>query len=111
MLGGLAVWIVLLVIYAATDFMKEAEPWSGVWIALIGGGLVVVSGISCRMARGPRVGNIVRTVLLLIMAAVTYWVVGATGAAILLGGALVTGLMALFPPACETDDATPATVE
>jgi hypothetical protein len=47
------------------------------------------------MAQGPAVGQVVRTGVLLVIGALTYWKVGAKPAAVFLCGALVLGVLAV----------------
>jgi hypothetical protein len=64
--------------------------------SVVAGGLIALSGILCTFAGGPRLGNIVRTSLLLVLAAITYWQVQTTAALILLAAACVTGLLTVL---------------
>jgi hypothetical protein len=99
MLLGIAVWVALLVASGSGDWVAEYAPWSELAVGLTAGGTVVFSGVSCRRVGGPRIGQIVRTGLLLVMAGVTYFVIGSVAATVLAACSLATAAMALASPA------------
>lgn len=95
MLAGVLVWVAFLVLYEAVGGMNEQSLWLGAGLCLAAGGLVVFSAVRCRQVSGPRIGNIVRTVLLIVMTAITYWRIGIVAAGVLAAAAIVTGVLAL----------------
>ena len=96
MIAGILVWVAFLVLCETGDVMNEWSKWLGAGFCLATGGLVVFSGIRCRQVGGPRVGSIVRTILLIIMAAITYWRIDVVFAGVLAAAAIVTGILAIM---------------
>lgn len=96
-LGGLAVWLVLGLLYATVASSEAMSPWSALARSAMPGGLIVLSVVRCRQAGGPKVGNVVRACVLLVMAAVTY-LAGPVVAAILVACAAGTGGLLLLRP-------------
>ena len=96
MLGGLFVWIAFLVFHEVNGGINESSLWPGAGLCLVAGGLVFFSAVRCRKVGGPRIGNIVRTVLLIVMAAITYWRVGTVDAAVLAATAIMAGVLVLM---------------
>lgn len=91
MLIGIIGWSIFLLIFNSDQITLLQELIVGISI----GGLIVFSAVTCRGAGGPRNANIFRTVLLVIMAIITYWVIGVVGGSILVFSALITGLIVL----------------
>jgi hypothetical protein len=98
MLVGIAVWVAFLVASGSGDWVAEYAPWSELVVGLVVGGTVVFSGVSCRRVGGPRIGQIVRTGLLLLMAGITYFVIGSVAGTALAACSLATAAMALASP-------------
>jgi hypothetical protein len=95
MLAGVLVWVALLVLHEVSGGTNGRSLWLGAGLCLAAGALVVFSGVRCRQVGGPRLGNIVRTILLIAFAAVTCWRVGIIPAGVLVAGAIATGVLAL----------------
>ena len=92
MLAGLFIWILMLLLHFSS---LELPMLIKVLMCLVAGGIVVYSGFFCRRVGGPRLGNIVRTILLLILAIITFWQIHLVAALILFVSALFTGALAL----------------
>jgi hypothetical protein len=90
MLASLLVWIIFLI------FHKGQSQWFGTGLCLAAGGLMVFSAFSCRHVRGPRIGNFIRTGLLVIMTAVTGWRGGIVETVVLAMAAVAVGVVALM---------------
>jgi hypothetical protein len=96
MLAGIVVWVIFLILHETGIVLNPHSLWQSAISCLIAGGLIVFSGIRCRQVNGPRVGNVVRTILLIILAAITWWRVGIVVAGVLAAGAIVTGVLAMI---------------
>jgi hypothetical protein len=107
MLAGVLVWVVFLVSHRAGGEVAERSLWFGCGLCLVAGGLVAFSAVRCRQVRGPRAGNIVRTILLVVMTAITYWKAGMVAAGGLALAAIATGALTLRgqPQQLEESDA------
>jgi len=91
MLIGIISWVILL-------FTVNTDPtilWQELLIGVLIGALLVISAITCKSANGPREGNIFRSILLTLMAIVTYWLVGIVSGSLLLFSAILVGLIAI----------------
>jgi hypothetical protein len=91
MLISILVWIVFLILHP-----DKLSLWLGLALCLAAGGLMVFSALSCRHVRGPRIGNFIRTGLLVIMTAITGWRGGFTETVVLALAAIVTSVLALM---------------
>ena len=100
MIAGLLVWIVFLILCEKGDVMSTWPRWLGAVFCLVSGALIVYSGIRCKQIDGPGAGGIVRTAVLLVMAAVTWWRIDLAFAIILAAAAVVMGFIA--PRGCRT---------
>jgi hypothetical protein len=98
MIAGLLVWIVALILHRAGAGAAEQSPWLVVGLCLVAGSLIAYSAVRCRRVNGPRVGNIVRTVLLIVMTGISYWRLGVLAAVVLAAAAIATGVLALKAP-------------
>jgi hypothetical protein len=96
MLAGVFVWIVFLVFHETVGEVNGWSTWLEMGLCLAAGGLIVFSGFRCRQVGGPRIGNIVRTIFLIVMTAITYWRVGNVVAAMPAAAAIVTGVLVLM---------------
>jgi len=96
MFAGILVWVAFLVLCETGDVMNEWSKWLGAGFCLAAGGLVAFSGFRCRQVGGPRIGNIVRTVMLIVMAAITYWRIDVVLAGVLAAAAIFTIIFALL---------------
>ena len=96
MVAGMLIWVAFLVLHETGIGVTGRSPWPEAGLCLVAGGLVVFSGVRCRQVGGPRMGNIVRTVLLIVAAAVTGWRVGTLAAGVLVAAAIATGVVALM---------------
>jgi hypothetical protein len=92
MLASLLVWIVFLI------FHKSQSQWFGAGLCLTAALLMIFSAYICRHVRGPRIGNFIRTGLLVIMTAITGWRGGIAGTVVLALAAVVVGVVALMGP-------------
>ena len=92
-LAGLLLWLAVFVLYRPGSWMVERAPWPAAVVALAVGGLIVFASIRCRRAGGPRAGHIVRTGLLLVMAAFTYGKMGIVPAGVLVAAAVVAAAL------------------
>jgi hypothetical protein len=92
MLASLLVWIVFLI------FHKGQSQWFGTCFCLAAAGLMVFSAYICRHVRGPRIGNFIRTGLLVTMTAITGWRGGIADTVVLALAAIVVGVVALVGP-------------
>jgi hypothetical protein len=75
---------------------KGLSLWLGVGLCLVAAGLMIFSAFSCRHVRGPRIGNFIRTGLLVITTAITCWRAGIIETAVLALAAIMTGILALI---------------
>lgn len=91
MLAGILVWVIFLIVYPQEQITSIAEAS----IAIICGGLIIFSAVRCRRVGGPKAGNFFRTGLLIVMAVITYWLIGMKAAIILLAASLVVLMLAL----------------
>jgi hypothetical protein len=89
MLASLLVWVAFLILHGQS-------LWLGLGLCLASGGLMVFSAFSCRHVRGPRIGNFIRTGLLVIMTAITCWRAGIVETVVLALAAIVTGVLSLM---------------
>jgi hypothetical protein len=96
MLAGILVWVVFLILHETGLDMHEHTLRMAAGLCLAAAGLIVFSGIRCRQVDGPRVGNVVRTGLLIIFAAITWWRAGIVIAGLPALGAVVTGILAIM---------------
>jgi hypothetical protein len=96
MLAGILVWLAFLVSHEAGDERNEKSLLLGAGQCLVAGGLIVFSAVRCRRVGGPLIGNIVRTGLLIVMSAITYWRVDVVTACVLAVAAILTGVMVLM---------------
>jgi hypothetical protein len=95
MLAGVLVGVVFVILRETSGLVNDKSLWTGAGFCLATGGFMVFSGLRCRQVGGPRVGNIVRTVLLIITAGITCLRAGIFGAGILAAAAIVTGVFFL----------------
>ncbi len=96
MFGGLFVWVAFLIFHETNGAINVSSLWLGAGLCLVAGGLVFFSAVRCRQVGGPRIGNIVRTVLLIVMTTITYWRVGTVVAGVLAVAAITTGSLLLM---------------
>lgn len=95
-LAAVFIWVTFFVLYLVGSWMQGLAPWLEVALCLVVGGLTLFSAVRCHQVGGPRVGSIVRAVVLLLMAVFTFWKVGIIAACVLLLAAVVTGARALL---------------
>ncbi len=95
MLVGIIIWVVFIVLHGANGWVHELSPWSDLAASLLAGGLIVYSGIRCRQVGGPRVGQIIRTCILLFMAIYTLLKLTVSAGILLILAAAPTAFMAL----------------
>jgi hypothetical protein len=97
-LAGLFIWIGFLVFYELGNGMNGGSLWRAAGMCLVAGGFIVFSGARCRQVGGPRLGNILRTIVLIVMAAITYWRIDPVASVVLVAAAIVTGVLARMAP-------------
>jgi hypothetical protein len=88
-LTALIVWVTFFVAHLMDASVQEWAPWVTTVLSLGVGCLMLLSAVSCHRAGGPRVGGFVRSSMLLIMALLTFWKVGAIAAGIMLALAIL----------------------
>ncbi len=93
---GLATWIVLFVVYQTNDWAEVVANWPDILLGLVPGLLIAYSGLHCRQVGGPRVGNIVRAGVLLVLTLLSWWKASLLAAIFLLLCALITGILILL---------------
>jgi len=106
MVSGVLIWVVFFVVNLVGSLVQRLAPWLEVASCLVVGGIILFSAVRCYKVGGPRVGSIVRAVILLLMALLTIWKVGNIAASVLLGAAIVTGALALmgtYQPEADVD--------
>lgn len=94
MLAGLIIWIGFLLINgtSGSTFLLELI------IAIVSGGLIFFSGYRCYKIGGPRAGNIFRSALLLVLAVLSYFLIGITSSVVLLAASIATSLLIFKSP-------------
>jgi len=105
-LAGVLIWVAFFVINLVGSLVQRLAPWLEVASCLVVGSLILFSAVGCYKVGGPRVGSIVRAVVLLLMALLTIWKVGNIAACVLLVAAILTGaraLMGAYPPEADGD--------
>jgi hypothetical protein len=102
---GLIAWIVLLVLFMNAEELPDPPTWWMLMLSIIPGGLIAISGILCKQAGGPQIGNIIRTTVLVVFAILSWWKAGALAGIILLFAALITIVMTLLSKSAEDPDA------
>lgn len=95
-IAGVLIWVAFFVVNFVGRWVQRLAPWLEVASCLVVGGLILFSAVRCYKAGGPRVGSIVRAVVLLLMALLTIWKVGNMAACVLLVAAVLTGVRALM---------------
>ena len=98
--GIMIVTLILWIGFAVTHLQYSKTV--GTLICLSAGILMPVSAIPCRQAGGPRIGNIIRTILLLLMGISSYHWINLTGGLLLMAAALLTGILVFIKPASES---------
>ena len=111
MIVGILVWVAFLVLCETGKIIIEQSKYLGAGFGLVVAGLLVYSGFSCRQEGGPRLGNIVRTIMLIIMAAITYWRIDVIPAALLAAGAIFTTIFALMDELPDTSEESSSTLD
>lgn len=96
MLASLLIWAVFLILHEKGVKLYGQSLWLDAGLCLVVAGLMVLSAFSCRHVRGPRIGNFIRTGLLVILAAITCWRAGIAETILLAIAAIVVGVMALM---------------
>lgn len=99
MLGGIIIWIILLL-------LKDKEEnilWMELLFGIASGFLIFFSAVRCKKAEGPLGGNIFRTLLLIAFAVLSYFFVGNVSAFILLIAAIATSILVLTKLAAKKE--------
>jgi hypothetical protein len=95
-IAGVLIWVAFYVVNLVGSWVQRLAPWLEVVSCLVVGSLILFSAVRCYKVGGPRIGSIVRAIVLLLMALLTIWKVGNIAASVLLGAAIVTGALALM---------------
>ena len=105
-IAAVLIWVAFFVLSVMSSWVQELAPWQKVALCLVVSGLILFSGVRCHQVGGPRVGGIVRSVVLLLMALFTFWKVGIVAACVLLAAAIILGsrtLMGSYQPEAAED--------
>ena len=94
-IAAFLIWVAFFVLHVVGGWVQELAPWLKVALCLVVSGLILFSGVRCYQVGGPRVGGIVRSVVLLLMAVLTFWKVGIVAACVLLTAAIILGARSL----------------
>ena len=89
--GGIVVWLVLFFLYKS----ETLDLWQELIFGVITGGLIVFSAFRCKLAGGPKAGNLFRAGFLLVMGILTYFYIGIVSAIIILASMVAALLIAL----------------
>jgi hypothetical protein len=81
-LGGIIVWLILFFVFIS----ENLEVWQELLIGIITGGLIILSPHSCKLAKGPKAGNLFRTGIQMILTIFTSWEIGTIAAIVLIAG-------------------------
>ncbi len=90
-LGGIAVWLVLFFLFKS----ETLDLWQELIFGVITGGLIVFSAFRCKLAGGPKTGNLFRAGFLLVMGIFTYFYIGIISTLIILASMIAALLVAL----------------
>jgi hypothetical protein len=96
-------WVAFFVLHLMGRLMPDLSPWLEVVVCLVVGGLVIFSGARCRQLGGPRVGFVVRSGVLLVMALFTFWKVGIIAGCVLLAAVIASGSMLFLPTITDAE--------
>lgn len=91
LIAGILIWGIFLMVYSKDEVTLLSE----VLLGLISGGLLLFSAYRCRKVGGPKGGNIFRASLLLIMAVLTYWLIGTNAAVLILAASIAVLFLVL----------------
>ncbi len=91
LIAGILIWVIFLIVYSKDEVTLLSEVLLGV----ISGGLLLFSAFRCRKVGGPKGGNIFRASLLLIMAILTYRLIGINAAVLLLAASIAVLFLVL----------------
>jgi len=92
-LGPVFIWIAAVVGHNSW-FALTANYSVGLFFIL--GALILFSGIRCLRAGGPRMGNVIRSSVLLVLAVISWWRAGVPSGAAMLLSAVVLGFVAVL---------------
>ena len=95
MLAGLILWLIFIIWHNSVDGLGELSFWIKIIFCFLISILLIYSAIRCRRATGGRKGNTVRTVMLIIMSALTFFLIGIFPALILALAVIIIGVMAI----------------
>ena len=90
-LAGLIIWISILLIIGTGEFIL----WQELLIGFLTGSFICFSAYRCRKADGPRGGNVFRTIILFVLATLSYLYIGTASAVLLLVAAIAIVLLIL----------------
>lgn len=90
-LGGIAVWLVLFFLFKS----EALDLWQELLFGFITGGLIVFSAFKCKLAGGPKVGNLFRAGILLVLGIFTYLYIGIAWAIIILASIITILIVVL----------------
>lgn len=93
---GLGLWLAYFIARLSSNTVKGWPMQVELAVALVTSGVFILSGITCLLAGGPTYGQLMRAGVLLVLAGLTHWKVGAASARVLLFGVLVLGVLAVI---------------
>ncbi|MBN2279059.1 MAG: hypothetical protein JXQ65_00600 [Candidatus Marinimicrobia bacterium] len=88
-LTGFFLWLTYIILHGFIDAIQGCPPWVDFIICLVAAGLIVFSAYSCKTKGGPRIGAIVRSSVLAVIAGVTFWQMGLWSAIPVIFGAIL----------------------
>ncbi len=100
-LGPVFIWIAAVVGYGS--WFALSAPFSmGLFFIL--GVMILFSGIRCLRAGGPRLGNIIRASVLLVLSVLTWWKAGSMAGIAMLLSAVILGILAVLGRYSEQEE-------
>ena len=95
-LAGIFTWVAFLVLHESGGGVSDNSLLMDAGLCLVAGGLITFSAARCRRVGGPRIGNIIRTGVLIVMTAITFWRADAVTACVLMVATILAGIMVLM---------------
>jgi len=96
------VFILIAAVVGYGSWFALSAPLS-VGLFFLLGAMILFSGIRCQKAGGPRMGNIIRSSVLLVLSVLTWWKAGTAAGAAMLLSAVILGLVAVLGKYAEQD--------
>lgn len=103
-LGPVFAWIAAIL--GHDSWLSLSAGYSAGLFFLLGV-LILFSGVRCQRAGGPRMGNVIRASVLLVLAVVTWWKAGVMACVAMLLSAVVLGLIAVMGRYSEKEEGRP----